>query len=96
MGSYWGSEGYHQLGQGEYAEVEADDVLERLKEATETKTMFELADWLGVRASFVSDVQRRNIMPVAWLRLLVDRKSEYNPTWVLTGQGEKFWKNGVL
>ena len=94
--TYWAPEGYHQLGEGEYAGVTASAVLERFREATKTKTMFELADWLGVRASFVSDVQRRNIMPVAWLRLLVERKSEYNPTWVLTGQGEKFWKSGVL
>lgn len=88
---YWEPEGYHQLGEGEYAEVMVSAVLERFSEATETKTTFNLANWLGVRVSFVSDVQRRNIMPVAWLRLLVDRKSKYNPTWVLTGQGEKFW-----
>ena len=89
MGSYWKPKGYHQLGQGEYVEITADDVLERFKEATGTKNMFELAEWLGVRTALICDVKRRNIMPVAWLQLLAVKRSEYNLVWLLTGQGKK-------
>ena len=45
--AYWEPEGYHQLGQGEYAGITAEEVLERMKEATGTTTMLELANWLA-------------------------------------------------
>ena len=89
--AYWEPEGYHQMGQGEYAGITAKEVLERMKEATGTSTMLELATWLGARQSWLSDAERQNIVPVAWLRALVLKQSDYNPVWVITGQGEKLW-----
>lgn len=58
--------------------------------------MFELADGLGVKAVVICGVKRRNIMPVAWLRLLAVKRSEYNLVWVLTGLGEKLWKTALV
>ena len=94
--AYWEPEGYHQMGQGEYAGITAKDVLKRIKEATGTSTMLELANWLNARQSWLSDAERRNIIPVAWLRALVLKKSDYNPVWVITGQGEKVWEGYYL
>jgi len=79
------------MGQGEYSNISAEDVLERMKEATSTHSMLELASWLDVRQSLLSDAKRRNIIPVAWLRALILNKTDYNPVWVMTGQGGKFW-----
>lgn len=84
--------GFHQMGQGEYAGITANEVLKRMNEATGTHTMLELANWLEARQSWLSDAKRRNIIPVAWLRTLVLKKSDYNPVWVMTGQGEKLWE----
>ena len=94
--AYWEPEGYHQMGCGKYAGITADDVLKRMNEATGTHTMLELANWLGARQSWLSDAKRRNIIPVAWLRTLVLKKSDYNPVWVMTGQGEKLWEEYSL
>ena len=91
MKTYWEPEGFHQLGRDEYSKVMAIDVLTRMKEATGAATMKELAIWLGVRQADLFDVIRRNIIPIRWLRLLALRKNNHNPSWVLTGQGEKYW-----
>ena len=90
--AYWEPEGYHQMGQREYAGITTKEVLERMKEATGTSTMLELANWLDARQSWLSDAKRRNIIPVAWLRALILKKSDYNPVWVITGQGQKLWE----
>lgn len=90
--AYWQPEGYHQMGQGEYSGISAEEVLERMKRAAGTKSMLELSTWLNVRQSWLSDARRRNIIPAAWLRALILKKSEYNPVWVISGQGEKLVK----
>ena len=89
--NYWEPEGYHQLGEGKYVAITAEAVLRRMCEATGAKSQRELADWLGVRQSCLSDACRRNIVPVRWLRVLVLKRSDYTPVWVLTGAGEKLW-----
>ena len=83
--------GYHQLGAAEYAEITARDVVERFKEATGTKTLSALANWLEEDRAHLAHATQRNSIPVAWFRLLILKKSTYNPVWVLTGQGEKIW-----
>ena len=90
--AYWQPEGYHQMGLGKYFGISAEDVLERMKEATGTQSMLELANLLDARQSWLSDAKRRNIIPVAWLRALVLKKSDYNTVWVMTDQGEKLWE----
>lgn len=87
---YCEPEGCYLLGQGEYEGITVDAVLARFKAATGAKTRIELADWLGVRQSLVSDVRRRNIFPARWLRLLLERQTYCNPVWVLTGRGEAY------
>lgn len=89
--TYWEPEGYHQLGEGEYAEISAKDVFSRMREATSTTNQEELADWLEMRQSALSDAARRNIIPIRWLQLLVQKHVAYTPFWVLTGQGNKQW-----
>ncbi|MCL1939376.1 MAG: helix-turn-helix domain containing protein [Desulfovibrionaceae bacterium] len=66
-------EGYYILGQEEYEGITADAVLARFKVATGTKAQVELARWLGVRQALISDVQRRNIFPIKWLSLLLEK-----------------------
>lgn len=87
---YCEPEGYYSLGQGRYAEISADSVLTRLSAATGTKTQMELAEWLCVSQSQISDVKRRNIIPAKWLYLLLERRTWYNPVWGLTGRGEAY------
>ena len=94
--AYWQPEGYHQMGQGEYPDISVEEVLERMKKATGTESMLELSTWLNVRQSWLSDARRRNIIPAAWLRALILKKSEYNPVWVISGQGEKLMKEYQL
>lgn len=89
MAAYWEPDGFYQLGTGDYAGVSAADVLKRMYEVTKTGCMLELANWLGVRQSCLSDAKRRNIIPIAWVRALALKGVDCNPDWVLTGQGEK-------
>lgn len=92
---YCEPEGYFQLGQGKYMGITIDAVLTRFRTATRTRAEVELAGWLGVRQSLISDVKRRNIFPAKWLYLLLEKRTHYNPVWVLTGYGvpytEEWW-----
>ena len=85
--TYWEPEGFHLLGEG----ISAKEGLNRMREATGTTSQRELADWLGVRQSLLSDAQRRDIIPIRWMRLLIEKQVKHNPVWILTGQGEKLW-----
>ena len=87
---YCEPEGYYLLGQGQYVGITADAVLTRFKVATGIKSEVELSCWLGVRQSQISDVKRRNIFPAKWLYLLLEKRTHYNPVWVLTGEGEAY------
>ena len=89
--TYWEPEGFHQLGEGNYTGISARDVLNRMREATGTASQRELADWLGVRQSLLSDAQRRDFIPIRWLQLLIEKQIRHNSVWILTGQGEKLW-----
>lgn len=88
--AYWEPEGFHQLGEDDYEGISAREVLKRMQEATGTTSQKDLADWLEVPQSQLSDVQRRDIIPIRWMRLLIVKQIEYNPMWILTGRGEKF------
>ena len=83
--------GYHDLGAGKYEGILFEDVLRRLYTATGTRSQIELAAWLGIRQSLISDANRRNRIPIAWLRELVQRKVDYSPIWIMTGEEPKFW-----
>ena len=90
MNVYWEPEGYYQLGEGDYTEITAREVLQRLNAATGTQGQLALANWLGARQSSLSDAIRRNIIPASWLQLLLIKQTGYNPVWVLTGKGEAY------
>ena len=95
---YCEPEGYYLLGQGEYAGISAAAALTRFKVATGIQSEAELAGWLGVRQSQISDVKRRNIFPAKWLYLLVEKRIRYNPVCVLTGEGQAYseeWRHTV-
>ena len=68
--SYWEPEGYHQLGEGEYANITAGDVLTRMQEKAGVSSLAVLAEWLGVKQSLLTDAKRRNIIPVRWLQAM--------------------------
>lgn len=87
---YCEPEGYYLLGQGQYVGITAEAVLNRFKTATGTRADVELAGWLGVRQSQISDIKRRNIFPAKLLHLLLEKRTNYNPVWVLTGEGEAY------
>lgn len=87
---YCEPEGHYVLGRGKYARINAKAVLIRLTTATGARSELDLAGWLGVRRSRISDVKRRNIFPAKWLYLLLERRTHYNPVWVLTGEGEAY------
>lgn len=64
-------------------------MLRRVFEAAECKTQTELAAFLGIRQSSVSDAKKRQVIPAEWLVVLVRHKGTH-PDWVMTGTGPRF------
>ena len=62
--------------------------LKRFFEAAGCRTQVELAEFLGIKQSSVSDAKERGSIPSDWL-LTLWRKKGVNPDWILTGQGTK-------
>lgn len=63
--------------------------LRRVFEAAGCRTQVELAEFLGVRQSSVSDAKKRGSVPAEWLLKLLLLRG-INPVWVLTGQGARW------
>lgn len=63
-----------------------DEQYSRLHLVTGTRTQVELAAFLGVRQSAISDAKRRRTIPSDWLVVLM-RKKNVHPEWILTGNG---------
>lgn len=78
--AYWEPEGYHQMGEGEYAHITAGDVLARMLETAGLSSLAALAEWLGVRQALLTDAKRRNIVPIRWLQAMP------HAHWVLSGK----------
>jgi hypothetical protein len=64
-----------------------DDIMRRIHKAAGTRTQVQLAEFLGIRQSSISDAKRRRNVPDAWLVTLLRRK-RINPDWVLNGAPE--------
>lgn len=64
-------------------------MLRRVFEAAKCRTQAELAAFLGIRQSSVSDAKKRQVIPAEWLVALL-RQSNTHPDWVLTGTGMRF------
>lgn len=62
--------------------------LDRVYEAAGCRTQTELAKFLGMRQSSISDAKKRGKIPSDWL-LTLWRKTGINPDWILTGHGPK-------
>lgn len=63
--------------------------IKRVFEAAGCRTQAELADFLGIRQSSISDAKKRGSIPPDWL-LTLWRKRGINPEWILTGKGGQF------
>ena len=60
--------------------------MERIHFIARTRTQTELADFLGIRQSSVSDAKRRERIPSDWLVTLMLTRNVH-PEWILTGNG---------
>ncbi|SBW10472.1 conserved hypothetical protein [uncultured delta proteobacterium] len=61
----------------------------RLFKVAKCKTQLQLANFMGIRQSSVSDAIRRKSIPAEWLLTLL-RHDQTNPDWVLTGKGPRY------
>ena len=68
-----------------------DEIFERIKFATRTRTQLELATVLDIRQSSISDAKRRNSIPSDWCLKLFDRFG-LNPDWIKKGTGPMYLK----
>lgn len=93
--AYCGAYGFHQMDQGAYADISAADVIKRMKQATGCANLYELALHLKTSHKNIRDAKRRNIIPVIWLRVLVQSHGETSPIWLLTGQIDDAWNKGL-
>ena len=64
-------------------------VMNRIKSVTLCRTQQELAQFLDVSQSCISDSKRRRTIPSKWLLCLLNKKG-INPEWVLRGTSPKF------
>ena len=68
-----------------FSQNEAKARLARVFEAAGCRTQMELAAFLGIRQSSISDAKRRGVIPSDWLLTLL-RLRGVNPEWVLSGE----------
>ncbi|MDL2316793.1 helix-turn-helix domain-containing protein [Desulfovibrio sp. OttesenSCG-928-A18] len=66
-----------------------DEIFERIKLATNTRTQVELADVLDIRQSSISDAKRRNSVPSDWYMKLFEQFG-LNPDWLKKGSGPMY------
>ncbi len=70
-------------------ECDFKDILQRVFEAAGCRTQVELADFLGIRQSSISDAKRRESIPAEWIIKLIEKK-HINPDWLLRGEQQKY------
>ena len=92
---YCGPFGFHQMGKGGYAGISAEDVIKRMKKATHCTNLYELAIHLKTSHMDIRDAKRRNIIPLVWLRELVQSHGETSPIWIMTGHIDEAWNKGL-
>lgn len=69
--------------------VNFDEIFERIKLATNTRTQMELADVLEIRQSSISDAKRRNSVPAEWYMKLFESFG-LSPDWLKKGSGPMY------
>ncbi len=65
------------------------EVFQRVFEVTCCKTQLELANFLSIHQSSISESIRKENIPAEWLLKLVIEKN-INPAWILSGNAPKF------
>lgn len=68
--------------------INKNSALNRVFEVAGCEKQTELANFLGIKQSSVSDAKKRNRVPAEWLIKLLRLKG-INPEWILTGRGSK-------
>ena len=66
-----------------------DEIFDRIKSATNTRTQVELANVLDIRQSSISDAKRRNSVPADWVMKLFDQFG-LSPDWLKKGVGPMY------
>lgn len=66
-----------------------DEVFDRIKLATNTRTQVELAEVLDIRQSSISDAKRRNSVPADWYMKLFE-KFGLSPDWLKKASGPMY------
>ena len=61
----------------------------RVFEAAECRTQIQLAGFLNIRQSSISDAKRRKSIPAEW-RMKLFEKKRINPEWILGGVAAKY------
>lgn len=69
--------------------VNFDEIFERIKFATNTRTQVELAEVLDIRQSSISDAKRRNSVPSDWYMKLFEQFG-LNPDWLKKSSGPMY------
>ncbi len=69
--------------------VNFDEVFDRIRLATGTRTQVELAEVLHIRQSSISDAKRRNSVPSDWFLKLFEQFG-LNPDWLKKGAGPMY------
>lgn len=69
--------------------INFDEIFERIKIATHTRTQVELAEVLDIRQSSISDAKRRNSVPSEWYMKLFEQFG-LNPDWLKKGSGPMY------
>lgn len=69
-----------------------DERLVRIQQVTGCRTQMQLAEYIGVRQSSISDAKRRGSIPGEWL-LTIWRATGTNPDWILHGDDEPRFAN---
>lgn len=69
--------------------VNFDEIFERIKLATNTRTQVELAEVLDIRQSSISDAKRRNSVPADWFMKLFEQFG-LSPDWLKKGDGPMY------
>ncbi len=66
--------------------------LERIFQAAGCRTQQQLAEFLDIRQSAITDAKRRGAIPADWLLKLL-RIQGVNPDWILTGKGVHYLRS---
>ena len=65
--------------------------MDRIRAVTGCRTQVELANFLGIRQSSISDAKRRAAIPDSW-RVMLTITLGCNPVWIAAGEGTPYLK----